>query len=261
MKNWYNEVSTKKQKLDKNFKKHHILPKSMILSLGGTGTGKTNALMDLLDKKNDVWHNIIIFNPNNTDEPLYNHLKSKIPELEMINDIKDLPPLNDWDEEDNEKEKLIVFDDFINLDNKAKKKIQDYLISGRKKGFTCYLMSQSYKDVPKIITRNIHYFIIFKLNDNVSIDNIIRNHNIDNLDKDEIKEFYKECTNEPMNFMMIDLKGEGVKRLRKNWLEFKGGKAKTGNYGFVKKMMYTPEFDLNKIKKPSIHLLDYSKRF
>ena len=41
----------------------------------------------------------------------------------MINDIKDLPPLNDWPEEDNEKEKLIVFDDFINLDNKAKKKI------------------------------------------------------------------------------------------------------------------------------------------
>ena len=142
MKNWYDEVKTTKQKIDKNFKKHHILPKSMIMAIGGTGTGKTNALMDLLDKKNDQWYKIIIFNPNNSDEPLYNHLKSHIKELNIVSDIKELPPLSDWPEEDNDKEKLIVFDDFINMDNKAKNKIQDYLISGRKKGFTCYLMSQ-----------------------------------------------------------------------------------------------------------------------
>jgi hypothetical protein len=99
------------------------------------------------------------------------------------------------------------------------------------------------------------------LNDNISIDNIIRNHNIDNLDKDDIKNFYDHCTSEPMNFMMMDLRGEGVKRLRKNWLEFKGGKAKSGNYGFVKKMMYTPDFDITRIIRPSEHLIDYSKRF
>jgi hypothetical protein len=258
MKNWYDEVKTTKQKIDKNFKKHHILPKSMIMAIGGTGTGKTNALMDLLDKKNDQWYKIIIFNPNNSDEPLYNHLKSHIKELNIISDIKELPPLSDWPEDDNDKEKLIVFDDFINMDNKAKNKIQDYLISGRKKGFTCYLMSQSYKDVPKIITRNIHYFIIFKLNDNISIDNIIRNHNIDNLDKNEIKNFYHECVKEPMNFMMLDLKGDGVKRLRKNWLGFKGGsKGGSSKSGFVKKLMYTDAFDVGKVKKPSKNLLEF----
>ena len=64
-----------------------------------------------------------------------------------------------------------------------------------------------------------------------------------------------------MNFMMIDLRGEGVKRLRKNWLDFKGGKAKSGNYGFVKKLMYTSNFDINKVKNPTNHLIDYSKRF
>jgi hypothetical protein len=96
------------------------------------------------------------------------------------------------------------------------------------------------------------------LNDNISIDNIIRNHNVDNLDKDDIKNYYHHCTSEPMNFMMMDLRGEGVKRLRKNWLEFKGGSAKSG---FVKKMMYKPEFDITKIKKPTEHLINYSKRF
>lgn len=254
MKNFYNEVYQKKIKLDKNFKQHHILPKSMILSIGGTGTGKSNSLLNFLDKKNSSWHNILIFNPNNTDEPLYNHLLKQIPEIEMINDIKQLPPLSDWDEEDNDKEKLLVLDDWINLDTKAKKKIQDYLISGRKKGFTVFLMSQSYKDIPKMISRNCQYFIIFKLNDNVSIDNIIRNHNVDDLPKDEIKEFYKYCTDEPLNFMMIDLKGEGVKRLRKNFTEFykKGSSAKSG---LVKKLMYKDNFDINKIINPSDNLV------
>ena len=34
---------TPQTKLDKNFNKHHILPNSMVLAIGGTGTGKTNS--------------------------------------------------------------------------------------------------------------------------------------------------------------------------------------------------------------------------
>jgi DNA helicase HerA-like ATPase len=163
MKNWYNEVKTKKQKLDKNFKKHHVLPKSMILALGGTGTGKTNALMDLLDKKNDVWHNIIIFNPNNTDEPLYNLLQSKIPDVELINDIDEGPHVQEFDDKNKSKSKLIVFDDFINLNKKQMAVLADYAISSRKFAFTCVFMSQSYTSIPKIISRNCNYIMIFKI--------------------------------------------------------------------------------------------------
>ena len=65
--------------------------------------------------------------------------------------------------------KLIIFDDFINVENKKLKKIYNYLISGRKFGFTCWLMAQNYSSVPKVIVRNINYFILFKLNDNISL--------------------------------------------------------------------------------------------
>ena len=63
VKNWYDHLNNKlkrETKLDKNFKKHHILPNSMICCIGGTGSGKTNALVDWLSRKNDAFYHIII---------------------------------------------------------------------------------------------------------------------------------------------------------------------------------------------------------
>ena len=45
--NFYDKLSKEDKsetKLDKNFKNHHILPNSMIGIIGGTGSGKSNAL-------------------------------------------------------------------------------------------------------------------------------------------------------------------------------------------------------------------------
>jgi len=269
MKNWYEKIGTKKTKVDKNFSKHRIKPNSMILTIGGTGTGKSNALVDFLDKKRDAFHDIIIFSGSTTDEPLYNFLEKKIDGLTLINDINDVPELKEFDEEDKDEEKLIVFDDFINLSKKEMKKINEYLTAGRKFGFTCWLNAQNYVSVPKTITRNCHYFLLFKLNDNSTLQNIIRNHNVDNTDKEVFKNFYVEATKEPMNFMMLDLKTDDPKdRLRINFgtglrprstghtavseANVRGSSAKSG---LVKKMLYTPQFDLSRLRHPSQHLL------
>ena len=95
----------------------------------------------------------------------------------MYNDINELPSLDTYDDNEKGNEKLIVFDDFINLKKKEMTKINEFLTSGRKFGFTCFVMGQNYTSIPKIITRNSHYFIVFRLGDNTSINNIIRNHN------------------------------------------------------------------------------------
>jgi len=221
--NWYEKLGTKiksDQKLDKNFKKHHILPNSMICCIGGTGSGKTNALIDYLSRKQEAFYDIIIFSGSTTDEPLYKFLEEKIPELKMFNDINELPSLSEFDDDDKNLERLIIFDDFINLKKPEMKKINEYLTAGRKFGFTVWCMAQSYTAVPKIITRNLHYIIMFKLNDNISITNIIRNHNIHNVDKDKFKELYMDATSEPRQFLMIDMKGGREKHLRKNFLNF-----------------------------------------
>ena len=206
-------------KVDKNFKQHYILPNSMICLIGGSGSGKTNAILNWLSKCPDKFYQIIIFNANSTDEPLYNLLKEKIPEIENYSDIDELPDLKSF-EQDKKHEKLLIVDDFINLPSKSMKKILDYLIAGRKSGFTVMCQSQNYTSIPKIMLRNIHYFIVFRLNDNISINNIIINHNMENLDKNSFKKLYLDATAEPLNFFMVDLRGKPETRLRKNFLNF-----------------------------------------
>ena len=70
-----------------------------------------------------------------------------------------------------------------------------------------WLLSQDYASVPKLIVRNINYFIIFKINDNISLNNIIRNHNIPDIDSVIIKSACNLCTQDFGNFLMIYFKG------------------------------------------------------
>ena len=217
--NFYEKLNIKGNKLPKNFAKHHILHNSMILAIGGTGTGKTNALLNYISRSNGEFSDVIICSFNTTDEPLYNLLEEN--GATLYRDIDEVPELIEYDDDEKNHPKLIVFDDFINIENKKLKKIYNYLISGRKFGFTCWLMAQNYSSVPKVIVRNIQYIIMFKLNDNISLNNIIRNHNISDVDPSIIKSACNLCTQEPPNFFMIDLKTINKKeRFRKNFLEF-----------------------------------------
>ena len=141
--------------------------------------------------------------------------------IELINDIDDVPDLEEFDDKHKDKPKLIVFDDFLNLQKKDMKKINKYLVSSRKFGFSVWIMSQDYASVPKILVRNINYFILFKINDNVSLNNIIRNHNIADVDSSIIKSACSLCTQTFGDFFMIDMKtGDLDQRFRHNFLGF-----------------------------------------
>jgi hypothetical protein len=134
----------------------------------------------------------------------------------MYNDINELPSLDNYDDDEKGNEKLIVFDDFINLKKKEMTKINEFLTSGRKFGFSVFCMAQNYTSIPKIISRNTHYFIVFRLNDNTSINNIIRNHNTTSIPKDDFKNMYLNATADKGDFFLIDLKNPS-KPLRKNF--------------------------------------------
>ena len=108
---FYKHANIKKQKLDKGFKNHHILPASHILCIGGTGSGKSTALLNFIHKKENFCR-IMVYAP--VMDPLYELLQDKIPEIEIYNDINEFPSLADIPEED-KTEKLVVFDDFITL--------------------------------------------------------------------------------------------------------------------------------------------------
>jgi hypothetical protein len=107
------------------------------------------------------------------------------------------------------------------MSTKDFKKIKEYFTGGRKLGFTVVIMAQNYVSIPKTIVRNCQYFIIFKLNDNVTINNIIKNHNIYNVEKEHFKKLYQDATNEQLNFFLVDLKTKYIKQhLRKNFIDF-----------------------------------------
>ena len=207
------------RKMDANYKKHYIQPCSMICCIGGTGSGKSNALIDFLTRKNNAFYDLIIFSGSTTEEPLYNLLRQKIPEIKLYNDINAFPPLSEFDNEDKDQEKLVVFDDFINLKPKEMEKINHYLTAGRKFGFTVWLMAQNYVAVPKTILRNLHYIILFRLNDNVSINTIIKNHNINGIAPKHFKDCYIQATADPHQFFLIDMRNRAT-HLRSNFLNF-----------------------------------------
>ena len=218
--NFYDKLGIKGSARPKTWEKTHMFNKCHTLCLGGTGSGKSNALINYISRSSGEFYKIIVCSFSTTDEPLYNMLEDT-GKIELINDIDEVPSLEEFDDKNKDKPKLIVFDDFINLPKKDMKKINEYLIAGRKFGFSVWLMSQNYTSVPKVLVRNISYFILFKMSDNISLNNIIRNHNISDVDSSIIKSACSLWTQTFGNFFMIDMKtGNLDERFRHNFLGF-----------------------------------------
>ena len=127
--NWYDKIgaNNNKKKLPSKWKSHHILHNSMILCIGGTGTGKTNSLIDYISRSSGEFYKIIICSFSTLDEPLYNFLAEKNDKIEFVNDVEEIPSLEEFDDETKKKPKLIIFDDFINLTKKNLKRLIHFL--------------------------------------------------------------------------------------------------------------------------------------
>ena len=89
--NWYKHIKGSGIKKDKNYSKHMIDAGSMILCIGGTGSGKSTALLEFLSRCPEKYYEIILFSGsgNSSTEPLYRLLKEKIPEVQCYDDINE----------------------------------------------------------------------------------------------------------------------------------------------------------------------------
>ncbi len=124
--NFYSKLDKKdniQSQLPKTWANHHIYNNSMILCLGGTGAGKTNALLNYLSRASGEFYKIIICSFSTTDEPLYKLVKNNNPDVELINNIEDVPDLSSFDDKNKDKPKIIIFDDFITLSSKEMTKM------------------------------------------------------------------------------------------------------------------------------------------
>jgi hypothetical protein len=191
---------------------HHIkIPFRMGL-IAGSGMGKTNALMNIINlfsQGKGTFSHIYIY--HKLDEPLYDYLAEKCKDkitfykqLAKVPNCRDLKP-----DEDNIKDKtpaLFIFDDCIA--DKDQSKIADYFIYGRKalggNGICCMYLSQNYFSIPKVIRGQLTYIILLKIRGNRDLKMILNDNNI-GLDIDDFEDIYKDATNENLSFLKIDI--------------------------------------------------------
>ena len=203
-----------------------------MLIVGGFGSGKTNALLNLMNNQPDI--DKIYLYAKDPYKAKYQYLINKREKvgLHYFNDPKaSMDYSNNMQdgykniEEYNPGKKckvLIVFDDMIAdiVNNKKLNPIvTELFIRGRKLNISIVFITQSYFKVPKDGTLNSTHFFIMKKPNKRELQQIAANHSSDIDFKDFIK-IYKKCIARPYSFLVNDttLPSDNPFRFRKNLL-------------------------------------------
>ena len=198
--------------------------------IGGCGSGKTNALLNLIKEQDDI--DKIYLYAKDLSEPKYEFLIKKREDvgikycndpnafIECSNRMDDVYQNIDDYNPSRKRKILIVFDDMI-ADIMTNKKFQaiikELFIRCRKLNSSLVFITQSYFSVPKDVRLNSTRYLIMKINNRKNLQNIAINHSADVDYKDFIK-IYKKCTKEPFSSLKIDttLPASNPLRFRKN---------------------------------------------
>ena len=201
-----------------------------ILIIGGSGSGKTNTLLKLVNEQEDI-DKIYLYAKDlseskyeylikNRENAGIKHLNDSKAFIECSNTMNDVYENIDNYNPNRKRKILIVFDDMI-ADIMTNKKFQSIIkelfIRCRKLNISLVFITQSYFSVPKDIRLNSTHYLIMKINNRKELKNIPINHSPDIGYRDFIK-MYRECTKEPYNFLAIDitLPSTNPLRFRKN---------------------------------------------
>ena len=203
-----------------------------ILIIGASGSGKTNALLNLMNNQPDI--DKIYLYAKDPYEANYQYLINKREKvgldhfddpkafIEYSNDMQDVHKnINDYNPRKNRKV-LIVFDDMIAdmINNKKLDSIvTEFFIRGRKLNISIAFITQSYFKVPKNVRLNSTHFFIMKIPSKRELQQIVLNHSSDIDFKDFIK-IYKKYTKELYSFLVTDttLPSNDPLKFRKNLL-------------------------------------------
>ena len=160
-----------------------------ILIIESSGSGKTNALLNLINNQTDI--DKICLYAKDHYKPKYQHLINKREKvgIDHFNDLKafmeysdDMHNVYKNIEEYNLGKKhqvLIVFDDIaadIINDKKLNSVVNELFIRGRKLNISIVFITQSYFKVPKDVRLNSTPFFIMKIRNKRELQQIVLNH-------------------------------------------------------------------------------------
>ena len=198
-----------------------------ILIIGGSGSGKTNALLNLINNQPDI--NKVYWYAKDPYEAKYQYLINKV-DLNHYDDPKafiknsnDMQDVYKTDKEyniDKERKILRFFDDIIaDMINHKKLNsiVTDLFIRGRKLNISLVFITKSYFKVPKNVRLNSTHFSIMNIPNKKEIQQIALNQSSDISSKDFSK-ICKKCTAERYSFLVDDatLASDNPLRFRKN---------------------------------------------
>ena len=223
--NFDNYVNENKTKHNKNWPYIPDHP-YRILIIRGSGSGKTNLLLNLIKNQPDI--DKIYLYTKDPYEPKYrylinkregvgaNHFNDLKAFIEYSNNMHDV--YKDIDEYNPDKENniLIVFDDMIadmTHNKKLNSIVTELFIRGRKLNISLVFITQ----VPKDVKLNTSHFFIAKIPNKRELQQIAINHSSDVNTKD-FANIYRKCTAEPYSFLVNDttLASNNPLRFRKN---------------------------------------------
>ena len=224
---------TKENKIEHNLKWPYIPDHPYrILFIGGSGSGKTNALLNLINNQPDI--DKIYLYAKDPYEEKYQYLINKREKvgldhfddpkafIEYSNDMQDVYK-NIGDYNPGRKRKvLIMFDDMIAdiiNNNKLDSIATELFIRSRKLNISIVFSTQSYFKGPKDVRLNSTHLLIMKILNKRELRQIALNHSSDIDFKDFIK-IFKKYTAEPYSFLVNDttLPSDDPLRFRKNLL-------------------------------------------
>ena len=186
---------------------HFLLPNCQYMIVGGSGTGKTTLLCNMLLK----WmypDNITLYTLNaNQDKyqllsDFYSILQEETEGEEPMFEIMDPENVVPIEDIDDVISKVVVFDD-IKIDGKHTKPIEEYFSLSRNKKCNCIYLTQSYYNTPKYIRRNTRAFCLFPGLDNKDIRSIADDQR-NSVSREEFENIYRMATEKPFSFMLVD---------------------------------------------------------
>ena len=200
-----------------------------ILIVGGSGSGKTNVLLHLIENQPDI--NKTYLHAKDPYEAKYQYLINKREGvginyfndfkafIEYSNDMCDVYKNINYYNPNKENKILIAFDMIADMiDNKKPNSIATELfIRGRKLNISVFT-TQLYFKVPKDVRLNASHFFIAKIPNKRELQHIAINHSSDISTKD-FENIYRKCTIETYSFFVKQkhtLASNNPLRFRKN---------------------------------------------
>ena len=174
-----------------------------ILIIGGSGSGKTNSLLNLINNQLDI-DKIYLYEKdpyekkyqyliNKREKVGLNHFNDPKAFMEYSNDMQDVYKNTEDYNPIKKRKVLIIFADMIAdmINSNKLNPVAELFIRGRKRNISIVFITQSYFKVPKDVRLNSTHFLIMKIPNKRELQQIALNHSSD-IDFKDFMNIYKK---------------------------------------------------------------------